>query len=245
MSFVRTVRILVACVLICLFSWSLLQYYVPYQLGDSVGGNLKAMRSIALLCYPRESIAYRYMRLTTAVNHVDTLNSLVPIFQQLPEFVVHARIGDVIDHHTRPVDTFWSGDYHKPRELRTSRLGRTSEGYVMNVQYYQRIIAEYLREHMPGEVTIVGGCHLASLGKKSQAYIVKLSQLFRRHGFSVEERITTLPSVHAADADFGFMCNAKVFVPSGGGFSSLVAEIVRLRGNVVLVSSESGTTEND
>lgn len=45
----------------------------------------------------------------------------------------------------------------------------------------------------------------------------------------MEVRAESLP-----DDDFAYMCNAKTFVQAGGGFSSLIAEVVKKRGNLVI-----------
>ena len=39
------------------------------------------------------------------------------------------------------------------------------------------------------------------------------------------------------DEDFLIMCNAKYFVPSGGGFSDVITNIVKLKGGRVISSS--------
>ena len=46
--------------------------------------------------------------------------------------------------------------------------------------------------------------------------------------------ISDKPDAVRADRDFIVMCNAKVYVPAGGGFSALAASLVSRRKNVVL-----------
>jgi hypothetical protein len=54
-------------------------------------------------------------------------------------------------------------------------------------------------------------------------------QCLKSLGYVVEVRGMSLP-----DDDFAHMCNAKTFVQTGGGFSSLIAEVVKKRGNLVI-----------
>jgi hypothetical protein len=68
---------------------------------------------------------------------------------------------------------------------------------------------------------------------KSLQYVHAIRTLFEARGFTVVERISTCPSIASADADFTVMANAAVFVPSGGGYSGLAAELVRMRDNRV------------
>ena len=63
----------------------------------------------------------------------------------------------------------------------------------------------------------------------SLQYVNHIKQLFENNGFKCTTRIN-----ENADEDFLIMCNSKYFVPSGGGFSSIIKQMVILKGELLL-----------
>ena len=60
----------------------------------------------------------------------------------------------------------------------------------------------------------------------------KIKSFFADHGFECHTRINEDP-----DEDLLIMSNSKYFIPSGGGFSRIITNIVKLKGGVVIPSS--------
>ena len=66
--------------------------------------------------------------------------------------------------------------------------------------------------------------------RRSIEYRTRLVRYFKDHGFDATARPEHLP-----DDDFLYMSKAKFFVPGGGGFSRMIAEICRSRGGQVFL----------
>jgi hypothetical protein len=118
-----------------------------------------------------------------------------------------------------------------------SITGAGAEGSVKSAAYYHHIIAQYVGDGHEKTVTLIGGTHKNINMVKSLHYVQEIKKIFQTHGFTVLERISTCPSIVSADADFTAMANATVFVPSGGGYSALAAQLVERRGNQVYMCS--------
>jgi hypothetical protein len=149
---------------------------------------------------------------------------------------VHLWLGDVIECSSRSVAEFLSDQ----REVNAWNLkhpdevlanGRTLEGYVKPLSYYRSVIDAYRNspDSDSKEVLILGGTHKAMSLVKSTEYAEAIVVLFQEHGFIVTLRVSMVPSVQEADQDFTDMCNASYFVPSGGGFSNVAAQLVTKR----------------
>jgi len=63
---------------------------------------------------------------------------------------------------------------------------------------------------------------------KSKEYINKIVDYTKANGYDVSLRFN-----EDADTDFVYMSNAKYFMPSIGGFSALVTQMVNNRGGFV------------
>lgn len=203
-----------------------------YRLGDCVCGPSMTVRLIGLMRYPEWSLAHMYMRRSLSYTaNLDVLDHVVPQIAT-DEVIVHLRVGDVIDNHQRDVATFWSGQYKKSG-FRGSVTGAGSEGYIRDRAFFQFIVSE-LQKLDVHAVTIVAGTHHAQMGPKSQAYIDLVCECFGSNGIVITRQITTKPDIRQADADFARMCNARIFVASGGGFSRMAADVATRRGATVL-----------
>jgi hypothetical protein len=212
---------------------------LEYRLGDVYRGLLLYPHHRYLyipLSYPLWSIARQYANTTSISHNIAVLDAIVPINPSCDRLVVHLRLGDVIEKHPRSVADFLSGSYaideehlltmeHDGMRVHGSD-GATSEGYVKPLSYYVHVIDEYKRSDGCGaEVTIIGGTHRSIPMVKSLEYVSSIVSLFRQNGFVVNQRISMSPSVREADQDFIDMVNARYFVPSGGGFSQMAAQL--------------------
>jgi hypothetical protein len=173
------------------------------------------------------------------------LNEIVPTTLISTGLVVHLRIGDVIENVSHSLEDFLGGDvtsdstrqpvsHHKMGNLtwEGTVTGAGTQGYVKSAAYYTGVMQSYPSDGNY-HVTLIGGTHKNVPMVKSLQYVQAIRIMFEAHGFTVVERISTCPSIASADADFTVMANATVFVPSGGGYSGLAAELVRIRGNCV------------
>lgn len=156
--------------------------------------------------------------------------------------VIHLRLGDVIDDHSRSVSAFLAGEAApKPTTEVPNRLGKfawyhgknqdrtQSEGYVKPLAFYRNLVPLFTRRGIK-TVYLVSGSHLkTSAPEKSQQYIAALKRFFEEHGLRVLVRWN-----HPPDDDFILLSNAKYFVPGGGGFSAIATEVAVRNGGVVL-----------
>jgi hypothetical protein len=139
--------------------------------------------------------------------------------------VVHLRLGDVIDNSTHSVDEF----LFKPIKL--YHPNGNSVGYVKPLRYYEETINK-IKNLGISKVIFITGFHRGRDHTKSLKYLSHVKNLFESKGFECQTRINLDP-----DEDFLIMCNAKYFVPSGGGFSDVITNIVKLKGGIVIPSS--------
>lgn len=169
--------------------------------------------------------------------------------------IIHLRVGDVIDDtelaaddflHKLPTETKWKNgknyvynlDYYKHT---ITELPTSVKNVVFVYGYKNR--DEWRYQHDEGYQK-----DPRNNFKKSEEYIAKLKTFFESKGYSVTKKNGYTPidkqdldynSIHKrlikvsknADIDFIYMCGAKHFVKSGGGFSKIISNIVQLQGN--------------
>jgi hypothetical protein len=152
---------------------------------------------------------------------------------------IHVRTGEVIDNNILTVDTMWSTpdtDF-RPNDVETGVLGCTAflgntavltRGYVKSRPYYEKVCKELTARNI-NEIHLSCGGIQVEHRQKSREYIHRVKTLFVEHGF----RIVDI-SNKTADEAFQMLSNALVFVPSGGGFSGLIASLVTKRCHEVL-----------
>lgn len=232
--------------LVTLVSWLVLVRWIRrnwfmYCLGDMIRNpKMKASLPFRILgkWYHRllfpESIASKYMRRTTASSDYETLTKILRDFPggtkpRPTDLVVHLRVGDVIDYAGQTVPELLSAP------MTYSVLGYRLGAYVKPLEYYHGV-AEKMSNHDIRTVILVYGSHLGSLSRKSKAYVSVIAQFFRSFGYEVYRYESEGFPSPEPDQDFWYMCGADFFCPSGGGFSRLVAGIVKRRGRLVLGS---------
>ena len=181
------------------------------------------------------SIATQYLRKTKRVNDIDVLSNIVDEYVtshkiHIPAedvMVMHLRVGDVIDGTDVPVDDFFNRRVNSYYAL----FGEEPEGfspvYVRCLASFDRALKK-TKELGFHKISLVYGFHIKYKIQKSKKYIAYLAQYAQSQGFEVE-------TITDADADvsFAYACCAKHFIPGGGGFSKLMAKVVRYKGNDV------------
>lgn len=192
-----------------------------YRLGDIVRME-KHRKALTPVCYKKypESIASEYIKRTNKDNDIPTLIDIIDKYpNKTPQkaIIIHLRIGDVIDetgysikeilHHCLP--------FYKNQK----------SCYVKPLSYYNSI---NFRTFPTKKIILVGGFHKNGDHTKSYEYVIAIRNFFRQKGYDVETRIDV---ENDPDSDFVYMCNAKYFVSSGGGFSGIIKKIVAEKGN--------------
>jgi len=143
--------------------------------------------------------------------------------------VVHLRIGDAIDNSTSSVkDILEHQTCYSPHHIHCFK-------YAMPLEHYRDVV----RHLSPGQlVTLVGSPHPPDNGTwtrpfiKSCVYTYAVAAYLQEIGHHVQVRVG-----HAPDDDVVFMANSKIFVPSGGGYSQMLCDMVRMNGGRVVKTS--------
>ena len=122
--------------------------------------------------------------------------------------VVHLRVGDVIEKHPASPKQFVDAQ---------QQYGNGIE-YVRPLSYFEENFTSSTYNDGTDVVIVAGGCGAKTM-PKSLEYISLIEDWFRSQPqvSSVSVRYNQNP-----DDDFVFMCKAKSFIPSGGGYSRLV-----------------------
>ena len=175
------------------------------------------------------SIATEYMLTTNNMSDYPVLLKIISKRNYPRQYnnylVIHLRLGDVIENSTNSVDDFLL----KPVYL--THPNGNSVNYVKPLEYYQQIINKSKTLGV-SKAILITGFHQGTNHTKSLQYVSHVKNLFQSKGFQCQTRINLDP-----DEDFLIMCNAKYFVPSGGGFSDVITNIVKLKGGRVISSS--------
>ncbi len=212
----------------------------PYRLGDFVrhAGIFKSsiVRKLYADAQQRKSLIRKYHDATDQGTDIEILSRLVP-FNPCDKCIVHLRLGDVIDNSPLSVDDHWTNPINVETESDTmngtkwrgsacrSEKNCSSTGYV-----YPKSFFESICDKIPSQVAIVSGSHKKTVHpEKSQEYINKVRSFLSSRGKTCELYWNREP-----DLDFSDMCNARVLVASGGGFSQLAASVVKHRGGTVI-----------
>ena len=218
-----------------------------YRLGDMIRGyfdNYPEVLQFYRISYPN-SIAtiYKtklksYRKLITNINlnnknidyHlllniIDTklINESITIPSK-HSLVIHLRTGDIIDKSNHDVNTLLSGRIFNNSN---NYYDKNYHKYVKSLNYYKSLSKQYIYFT---NIIIVSGFNTESNNCKSLNYIQEIKKYFESLG-----KLVTLRINHNPDEDFIFMCNSKFFIPSGGGFSSIISDIVRLKSGKVIV----------
>ena len=200
-----------------------------YRLGDMFrikeGSNSRYNQKIGLnyhLKHFPNSIATEYMLKTKNTEDYNQLLNIInkrkPIFKNHNYAIIHLRIGDVID----------SSDKSLNEMLNKYTLYKNIGNYVKPLDYYNRII-NTIKKNKITKILLIGGFHNGRNHQKSYEYVKQIQNHFKNNGFECYTRINS-----NADEDFLIMCYSKYFIPSGGGFSNIIKNIVNMKGGKVI-----------
>lgn len=161
--------------------------------------------------------------------------------------VVHLRMGDVIDFAVESVEDLLLEQHYFYRLDKTKTFEKYA-GHPLEVPDHPELQERWNKYVRPlhffsqvdwsrhPEVVLLGSAHMEYIGipgkstpLKSCHYAYALKTYIERFGVNVTLRLGRSP-----DDDLLFASQAKVFVQGGGGFSKLLAELVRMSGGSVI-----------
>jgi GR25 family glycosyltransferase involved in LPS biosynthesis len=176
--------------------------------------------------YPK-SIASEYLRSTNDEGNYKILSNIIrkrSNRDSIPDknsLIVQLRVGDVIEQ-----DNYTNG------ASVSDFLNKESNSSVKSISYYEQLLPEIKRKPI-NKIILVAGSHIKFPNyNKSMAYINGIKEFFEKNGFKVELRLGKNP-----DEDLIFISNAKWYIPSGGGFSRILIELIKRGGGTVFEHS--------
>ena len=204
-----------------------------YRLGDIIRHMDNHVISDKYLDLHKNTIGYEYAKNTNKKNDYKTLKKICDKrkndLNDLPkqnELIIHVRLGDVIEKSIYTVDEYLEKERVSKGETISSNVV-----YIKSRKFFENYILNEINKIKDIDTVIfVGGDHrnLDSLNKSNE-YLQKVSKIFRDNGYKTHIKFNE----HTADEDFVYLSNAKYYVPTGGGFSKSVMEMVKLNNNIV------------
>ena len=217
-----------------------------YRIGDGI-----AFQYGAPGCerYPK-SIVCDYTRETKEPNDISSLIHVLGKYsEQLGDGLaaLHVRLGDGLCAQIDPtcredmktIPDCWNDDgdcWSDPSSV--------TKQYAYSRLWYESVVFDLKMTNVSALVIVGDKYHWTRTPDPRKgdysvddSYLSKLSSFFVSHGFEVCVKEGEPP-----DTDFALLCSARVFVQGGGGYSALVAEVVRQRGGVVLTPMISHST---
>ena len=210
--------------------------WLNYRLGDILRGWLKKNGSTKYLNNIEKklpnSIAAKYLKETKNLEPKIYYNIIKSILNDLQyekpndnDIIIHLRIGDSI-----------------------TDINNNSINYLKNAnnEVYATII-ENLEKTLQlldkkNRCVLVYGTHI-NLSKKqkenTKLYLNKIRELLKKYNFKFIEKINRNP-----DEDFYYMANSKIFIKSGGGYSTIISNIITNNGGLVYYPNSILEKEN-
>jgi len=219
------------------------KFWNDYRIGDGIA---KQYDAPGCEQYPN-SIVCSYQQNTEVANDMDVLIEVLKKFEKKSGFrkvqqhavLVHVRLGDGLCAQYDPKCQRASANIPNCWEEHTDCWydpNSETKYYAYPKEWYYGVVSKLRKSHYGGLVIIVADKKhwTRSIDPRNgdfsvdDAYIESLVKFFRSHDFEVHVRQPNYP-----DRDFLYLCSANTFVQGGGGFSKLVASVVRQRGGTV------------
>lgn len=164
---------------------------------------------------PDESLCGRFRKLTN-ITFSEFVENITAVETKT---VIYLRLGDVIQNNVLSAQELW----HKP-----------SSYYIKPKSFYTRILSVL---HTAAPIHLHGSiCHNNHDIQKNVDYVNLVKQFIASYNFTVIDHIwytCDTMTAKSIDTDFITMASAFAFVPSGGGFSKAIENIVKRRGIVL------------
>ena len=197
------------------------------------------------------TIIHEYYQRTSEPSNYKVLRDVIDDVRSIREIeiprsdccLIHLRTGDVIDNSEFTVDEFLSKKrYYQYNHEKGAYKKEQWNHYVKTGKYYERVVKK-LKKLKIGHVSFSYNLdfnpfatsesrrkyHRSENNDKSVEYVQRINDFFIKESFDVVryER-------KDVDYDFIHMCNSSFFVPSGGGLSEMIVQMVQLKGKKVV-----------
>jgi len=216
----------------------LLRKWNQYRIGDGVD-----MYPGAPSCetFPG-SIVCDYQRETDQPKNISTLIRVLDrrskkIAEDNVAFV-HVRLGDGLcaknDEPCRGIKSSDPDCWNDHRDCWDDGIK-----YAYSKDWYEPVVSQLRKMHVKQIIVVGDKFHWTRTPDPrhgdfsvDEAYLDRMARFFQSNGFKVVLQQPDFP-----DSDFILLCSARVFVRGGGGYSALVAHVVKNRGGVVIQPS--------
>ena len=191
-----------------------------YILGDLIKGYILKVKDYNYLNQIKKryygSIAHEFLEKTKGEANDNILFQIIKNRSKKLKYKVdvcmHLRLGDVVTNGKKPDNISYNNRF-----------------YNSSLKVYDDIIKKLKYEHKINEITILGGAHFKiNYINESLKFVNEIKNIINSHGFTTNIRLGNNP-----DEDFLIMCNSKIFIKAGGGFSRKIAEYVEFNGGIV------------
>jgi len=197
------------------------------------------------------TIIYEYYKKTSEPSNYKILLDVIDKVQSIQKIempkddccVIHIRAGDVINNSEFTVDQFLSNKrYYQYNHEKGEYKKQEWNQYVKTIKYYETIVNK-LKKLNINNVSFSYNLNFnpfpppktreisqrSNNNEKSIEYVQKINDFFIKNSFNIIKY-----ECKDVDYDFIYMCNSSFFVPSGGGLSRTISNIVKLKGKTVI-----------
>tara|TARA_B100000123_G_scaffold250703_1_gene209798 strand:+ start:339 stop:1034 length:696 start_codon:yes stop_codon:yes gene_type:complete len=196
--------------------------WLNYRLGDCIK-NYNNLRDKTIKNFPN-TLGSKFVHKIRSLNlknenHQDRLNVLNSIIKKeklkyiIPtdkDVVLHLRLGDILSKYN------------------SNNFNFTRKNWGTDIIKLESILQKIKDKHKVNKFYIVYGAHKKNINVKlNKKFLEKIKQLCKKYFTEVILRNTD------PDSDFIFMCSAKIFIKSGGGFSRYISNIVKMNGGEI------------
>lgn len=204
-----------------------------YRLGDIVKGYIytyeKKLFNKYTTLYP-DTIASKYIIKGKELNIDFTKINYNLIMDIIDSYKLKFNNNNTINIHLRVGDTI-TGYKNKKYIILKNKANKL---YALQPIEYINIINILKKKYVKfNKIKLFYGFHTpekdSDILKYSYKYINEITTLFTNNNYTVIKTNNNHP-----DLDFIEMTNSKIFIQSGGGYSKLISDIVKIKNNIVI-----------
>ena len=196
--------------------------WLNYRLGDCIK-NYNNLRDKTIKNFPN-TLGSKFVHKIRSLNlknenHQDRLNVLNSIIKKeklkyiIPtdkDVVLHLRLGDILSKYN------------------SNNFNFTRKNWGTDIIKLESILQKIKDKHKVNKFYIVYGAHKKNINiDLNKKFLEKIKKTCKKYYNKVVLRNTD------PDSDFIFMCSAKIFIKSGGGFSRYISNIVKMNGGEI------------
>ena len=217
-----------------------------YRLGDIYNGNdgenMPKIEKYHIKNF-NDSIASDYIRQSKTYNDINTLLQIIKNRSNSSNSksssnssksnssssicIVHLRVGDILEGVS---SNKLKKKYYNNEPKDSDKIPVNNNiNYINSENYYKNKIKK-LKNLGINNVIIIAGSHKKYNNyTNSTFYINEIKELFEKNGIKVELRLAKNP-----DDDILLVYKSKYFIPSKGGYSRLMEEIINKSGGIII-----------